>query len=129
MAAKKNKTAPKAGRRKTAARQAEAALARLERDLPANLKEFSRRVARGLAGLEREIERAQANPRREAARLLREASHTLGRLEAEGERRWRKLAGPARREALRLLHRLEDALAPPKRKKVRRRATRRVAAR
>jgi hypothetical protein len=118
-----------ARRKKTARKQAEAALARFEQDLPANLKDFSRRVRRGLAGLEREIEKAQANPRREAARLLREASHALGRLEAEGERRWRKLAAPARREALRLLHRLEGALAAPKRRKVTGKATRRVAAR
>jgi len=129
MAARRKKTARKAGRGKTAAQQAEAALARLEQDLPDNLKDFSRRVRRGLAELEREIERAQANPRREAARLLREASHALGRLEADGERRWRKLAGPARREALRLLHRLEGVLAAPKRRKARRKATRRVAAR
>lgn len=127
MAARKKKTARKVGRRKTSARQAGAALARLERDLPANLKDFSRRVRKGLAGLEKEIERAQANPRREAARLLREASHALGRLEAEGDRRWRKLAAPARREALRLLHRLEGALAAPKkkRKKAARKPTRR----
>jgi hypothetical protein len=125
MAARRKKAARKAGRRKTAGRQAKAALARLEQELPANLKDFSRRVRKGLAGLEKEIARAKANPRREAARLLRETSHALGGLEAEGERRWRKLAGPARREALRLLHRLESALAAPKRKKATRKATRR----
>ena len=65
-----------------------------------------------------EIGRAQANPRREATRLLREASHALGRFEAEGERRWRKLTAPARREAIRLLHRLERALAVPKRRRL-----------
>jgi hypothetical protein len=125
MAAKRKKAARKAGRRNTATRQAEAALARLEQELPTNLRDFSRRVQRGLAGLEREIEKAQANPRREAARLLREASHALGRFEAEGERRWRKLTAPARREALRLLHRLEGALAGPKRRKPARKVTRR----
>ena len=125
MAARRKKAARKGGGRKTAGLRAEAALARLEQELPANLKDFSRRVRKGLAGLEQEIARAQANPRREAARLLRETSHALGGLEAEGERRWRKLAGPARREALRLLRRLEGALAAPKRKKARRKATRR----
>ena len=124
MAAKR-KQARKAGGRNTAARRAEAALARLEQELPTNLKEFSRRVRKGLAGLEGEIQRAQANPRREAARLLREASHALGRFEAEGERRWRKLTAPARREALRLLHRIEGALAAPKRRKTARKGTRR----
>ena len=125
MAARRKKATRPAGRRKTAARQAEAALARLEQEIPANLKDFSRRVRAGLSGLEKEIARAQANPRREAARLLREASHALGGWEAEGERRWRKLAAPARREALRLLHRLEAALAAPNRKKATRKATRR----
>ena len=73
----------------------------------------------GLTELEHEIGRAQANPRREATRLLREASHALGRFEAEGERRWRKLTAPTRREAIRLLHRLERALATPKRRRSR----------
>jgi hypothetical protein len=90
---------------------------RLERDLPPNLRDFSRRVRAGLSELEREVGRAQASPRREAARLLREASHALGRFEAEGERRWRKLTAPARREAIRLLHRLEHALAMPRRRR------------
>jgi hypothetical protein len=120
MAARR-KTARKASRRSATARQAGAALARLEQELPPNLRAYSRRVRRGLNGLEKEIAKAQANPRREAARLLREASHALGRLEAEGERRWRKLAKPARAEALRLLRRLEGALAGPKRKATRRR--------
>jgi len=130
MAARRKKTARKAGRTKTAARQAGVALARLEKELPANLKDFSRRARRGLAALEKEIARAQANPRREAARLLREASHALGSLEAEGERRWRKLAGPARRRALRLLHRLEATFAVPRRPRATRKtARRRVATR
>ena len=90
MAARRKKTS----RRKSAARKAGAALARIEQELPPNLREFSRQVRRGLSDLEKEVARAQANPRREATRLLREASHTLGRLEAEGERRFRKLAGP-----------------------------------
>jgi hypothetical protein len=121
MAARR-KRARKASRRSATARQANATLARLEQELPPNLRAYSRRVRRGLSGLEKEIAKAQANPRREAARLLREASHALGRLEAEGERRWRKLAAPARREALRVLHRLEGALAAPKRRKTARRA-------
>jgi hypothetical protein len=126
MAARRKKAARKATRRKTAVRPAGAALARLEQDLPTNLRDFSRRVRRGLTGLEKQL----GSARREAARLLREASHALGRFEAEGERRWRKLAAPARREALRLLRRLERALEAPKPRKVTRKVTRRrVAAR
>jgi hypothetical protein len=115
----KKKATRKVARRKTSAGQAESGYMRLERDLPPNLRDFSRRVRAGLTELEREVGRAQANPRREATRLLREASHALGRFEAEGERRWRKLTAPARREAIRLLHRLERALNTPKRRRPR----------
>jgi hypothetical protein len=105
-------------------------LARFQQELPTTLRDFSRRVRKGLAELERQTGKAQASSRRDAARLLREASHALGRFEAEGERRWRKLAAPARREALRLLRRLERALEAPKPRKVTRKVTRRrVAAR
>jgi hypothetical protein len=115
----------KKARRPAAVRRAGTALARAQRELPADWAAFSRRARRGIAALERELARAQANPRREAARLLREASHALGRLEAEGERRWRRLAGPARQRALRLLRRLEGALAKPARARAPARATRR----
>ena len=115
----KKKATRKVVRRKRSAGQAKSAYMRLERELPPNLRDFSRRVRAGLLELEREVGRTQANPRREAARLLREASHALGRFEAEGERRWRKLTVPARREAIRLLQRLERALAVPKRRRPR----------
>jgi hypothetical protein len=121
MAARGKKAARKTARRKTAGRQTGAALARLEQELPTNLRDFSRRVRRGLRGLEKEI----GSARREAARLLRDASHALGRFEAEGDRRWRKLAAPPRREALRLLRRLERALEAPKPRKVTRKVKRR----
>jgi hypothetical protein len=106
-------------RRKAPTRRAKSVYERLERDLPPNLRDFSRRVRAGLSRLERDIEKAQARTRREAARLLREASHALGRFEAEGERRWRKLTAPARREAIRLLHRLERVISVPKRRRSR----------
>jgi hypothetical protein len=115
----KKKTTRRVARRKTSAGQAKSIYMGLERDLPRNLRDFSRRVRAGLSELEREVGRAQANPRREATRLLREASHALGRFEAEGERRWRKLTAPARREAVRLLHRLERVLSVPKRRRSR----------
>ena len=115
----KKKTTRKVARTKTKARQAKSAWARLDQDLPANLRDFSRRVRAGLSRLERDIVKAQARTRRQAARLLREASHTLGRFEAEGVRRWRKLANPARREAKRLLRRLEGAFGTPKRARAR----------
>jgi hypothetical protein len=115
----KKKATRKVARRKMSTAHAKSTYMRLERDLPPSLRDFSRRVRAGLTELEREIGRAQANPRREATRLLREASHALGRFEAEGERRWRKLTAPTRREAISLLHRLERALAPPKRRKPR----------
>jgi len=127
-----------AGRRKAPGRAARGALARrkaqavrtlgrLEDELPATLKQFSRRVRRGLESLERRIDSAEVRSRREIARLLREASHQLGRFEAEGDRHWRRLTARARRDALQILHRIERALegtarkaAPSKRKAIRR---------
>ena len=93
----RKKATRKVARTKTSTAQAKSAYMRLERDLPPNLRDFSRRVRASLSELEREVGRAQA----------------------KGERRWRKLTAPARREAIRLLHRLERTLAMPKRKKSR----------
>jgi len=104
-------TVRKAKRRKTARGPARSRLARVEQELPSDLREFARRVRAGLSTIERDLDQVQARTRRQGARLLREASHALGRFEAEGERRGRKLTRPARREALRLLRRLESALA------------------
>ena len=111
--------------------QAVRAFGRLEGELPPSLKQFSRRVRKGLESLERRIDRAEARARREIAGLLREASHLLGRFEAEGDRRWRRLTALAQRDALEILHRIENTLegtarksAPPKRKAIRRRRPR-----
>lgn len=107
----------KSTRKKTPARRLtrpSAALARLEQDLPPNLKEYSARVRRGLGRLEKQIDDAQRDARRRWTRLLREVSHTLGRLESEGEKRWRQQSLQARREAVKILRRLEKAIEPPK---------------
>lgn len=125
MAQRKTKTRKAVPRKTTGkkslaarnSRRTAEALARLEPDLPPTLRDFSKRVRRGLTELEREIERVQQRYRRQRARLLREVSHQLGRFEAEGERRWKKLNTQARRDALRLLKRLEKAIEPPQRKK------------
>jgi hypothetical protein len=95
------------------------ALRKLEPELPANLREYSRQVRRGLAKLERQIETAQRDATRRWTRVLRDVSHQLGRLEAEGEKQWKKQTYPARREAVKLLKRLEKAIEPPKRRPAR----------
>lgn len=94
-------------------------LERLEDGLPQTLKDYSRRLRRGLGRLERDLVQRELSARRKAARLLREASHQLGQLEARGEREFRRRATRARREADRLLHRVERAIdpSPPPRKK------------
>jgi len=109
MAAKK-KTAAKRSIGKGRAARAGATLARMERELPATLREFSDRVRKRLGQLERAVVRAEARYQREAVRALRTASHQLGRFEAEGERRWKRLTAEARREALLMLRRMEKAL-------------------
>ena len=106
------------------------AFARLERDLPASLRQYAKQVAGRLNSLERQIGRTRQTARRGATRLLREASRELGKLEAKGEAGWRKLTTSTRRQAVRLLHRLEDAVAPkarraPARKQTARKPTRR----
>jgi hypothetical protein len=99
-----------------------ATLARLEQNLPATLRDFSRRVRAQLSELETEILKAGSAARRSGTSLLREASHALGRYETYGEARWRRLAAPARREALKVLRRLERALeGSPKKKAGRKR--------
>ena len=95
------------------------ALKKLEPELPANLREYSRQVRRELVKLERQIETAQRDARRRWTRLLRDVSHQLGRLEAEGEKQWKKQTYPARREAVKLLKRLEKAIDPPRRRPAR----------
>jgi hypothetical protein len=116
MATRKSRTAKKSAvRRKSGARdRARTAFARFEAELPPNLRDFSKRVQRGLSRLEKQIENAQRDARRRWTRLLRDVSHQLGRVESEGERRWRAQSLQARREAVRLLRRLEKAIEPPK---------------
>ncbi len=133
MAARKTGGArKKTARRKAAARRrGTSTLDRLERELPATLRDFAGQIRAQLGALEKQVERTSLDTRRRAARLLREGSHQLGRLEANGEGGWRRLADPYRRELVRLLKRLEKAVAPVARarrtKTAARRTTRRVA--
>src|SRR5262249_11020845 len=119
MAARKRPTKKKAGRKSSErapgpGERARSALARLEAELPPNLRDFSRQVQRGLSRLEKQIESAQRDARRRWARLLRDVSHQLGGLEGRGEQRWRQQSLQARREAVRLLQRLQKAIEPPR---------------
>jgi len=110
----------KAPRKKKATRKkktsGKTALAQLEAELPPNLRDFSRRVRRGLVRLEGQIEREGRDVRRRAARMLKSASHELGRLEARGEREWKRQSLQARRATVRWLRGLERAIEPPKKK-------------
>src|SRR5262245_66363996 len=110
MAAKrptKKKARTKPSKRAQGPRErARTARARIEAELPANLRDFSRQVQRGLSRLEKQIESAQRDARRRWARLLRDVSHQLGGLEGQGERSWREQSHQARREAVKLLQRL-----------------------
>ena len=98
-------------------------LARIEDELPKDLRDFSRRVRRDLTEIEKQIEGARADLRRGRTRLLRDVSHQLGRFEAEQERRWKKLALQARRDVVKALRKLEKLIEPPKPKKKKRKAT------
>lgn len=126
MAARKKKTIRKkpAARKKAPARKKKAP----DIELPRNLREFQKRVRRGLTGLERKLETAQRDARRRGTKVLRDVSHEMGRLEARGEREWRKQTTRARRDLARMLHRLEKAVAPPARKRSRKRTARAAAA-
>jgi hypothetical protein len=101
-------------------------LERLEREIPASLREYSQQVQRLLARLESNIDKVTAAARREATKLLREASYRLGELETRGESAWGRLTDQYRRDAVQLLRRLEKAVAPPSRsrKKAATKATR-----
>ena len=109
MAVRKRAAKKKAAVRGRGARVA-AEVAKVERELPETLREFSARVRKRLGQLERAAVRAQERYQREAVRVLRVASHRLGRFEAEGERRWKKLTATARRDALQVLRKMEKAL-------------------
>jgi hypothetical protein len=108
----------KAGTRKKVARK-KTALAQIEAELPATLRDFTRRVRRGLGKLEKRIEKDRADRRRRTARMLRDVSHRLGHLEAQGEREWRRQSLRARRATAQLLHRLERAVEPPRKRRPR----------
>jgi hypothetical protein len=86
----------------------------IEAELPATLRDFSRRVRRGLVRLEKRIEHDSRDTRRQAARVMREASHRLGHFEAQGEREWRRQSLRARRATIALLRQLERAVEPPR---------------
>jgi hypothetical protein len=123
-----NSTRARAQRKRAARKTARAkksntsALARLQQELPPTLRDFSRRMSRGLSDLEKRIEREGRVARRQGARILRQASHRLGQLEAQGEREWRKQSLRTRHAAVRLLRQLERSIEP-KRIARRRKAT------
>lgn len=125
MATRKKTATPKSkpARRRTASRQApRSAIAKLEAELPPTLRDFSRRVRRGLTKLEKRIEKEGQQARRRYARMLRQASHRLGELEAQGEREWRKQSQRARSGTVKLLRQLENTIESPRKKKARRNA-------
>ena len=120
MTARKKAARKATARERTAGRRRQSkksAIARLEDELPANLREYAKRVHKQLNALERDIERAIPQARRRTARLIREASHKLGAMEGRGEKAWRERADHATRDAQKLLRRLEKAVAPPPRKR------------
>jgi len=104
-ARKKATRTKKAGRRPT---RASDALARIERELPGTLREYSKDVQKRLARLEKEIDKATTATQKQATRLLREASYWLGQLETRGDAAWQKLTGRYRRDAVDMLRRLEE---------------------
>jgi hypothetical protein len=117
MAAKKKTT-----RKKSSAR---AAVARLQTELPATMRGYTKEVRARLTRLEGQVEKARAQASRRGTKLLREASEYLGRLEARGEKEFRKRRG----DAVKLLKRLEKAVQPPSgRKTVRKKAAPKPAA-
>ena len=120
VAPRKRTTTKKArGDGPTIRRSVRSRFAKIEDDLPAELRDFSRRIRRDLTALERQIESARKDTRRGLTRVLRDVSHELGRLEAKGEREWRRLTNQARRDVVKVLRRLEKAIEPPKRKAAR----------
>ena len=105
---------PRRKKKATRAGNAKSRLERLEADLSPTLRDFSRRVRRGLANLEKRIEQDGREARKRGARMLREASHQLGQLEARGEREWRRQSLRTRRATALMLRRLERAIEPPR---------------
>jgi hypothetical protein len=115
---RKRTTAKKTGSDGAASRRSvRSRFDRIEDELPAELRDFTRRIRRDLTALERQIDSARNDTRRGLTRLLRDVSHELGRLEAKGEREWRRLSYQARRDVVKVLRRLERAIEPPKPKR------------
>ena len=105
------------------------ALERIEDELPANLRDYVKKVHRQLNALERDVERAVPQARRRTARLIREASHQLGALEERGQKAWSARADHMTKDAQKLLRKLGKAVAPPaKRGGKKKSATRKKAA-
>jgi hypothetical protein len=93
------------------------AVARLEKELPKTLREYSRNVRKELTRIERDVEKVTAVTRKRGIKLFREASYELGSLEQQGEKAWQRLTTPYRRKAVSLLQQLEKAVAPPARRR------------
>ena len=106
------KRAPAKKRRAATKAKQKSRLARIEAELPANLRDYAKQVHKQLNTLERDIERAIPQARRRTARLIREASHQLGAMEARGQKAWRERAEQMTKDAQSLLRRLEKAIAP-----------------
>ena len=113
--ARKSPTRKKSARKKSARSKVsvKGLSARIEKELPASYKDFSKRVKRDLTRLERQIEDARKDARRRWTRVLRDVSHHLGKLESEGEKCWREGTTQARKDALKMLRRLEQAIDLP----------------
>jgi hypothetical protein len=106
-----------AARRRTAPKKKQkSTLARLEDELPANLRDYAKQVHKQLNTLERDLERAIPQARRRTARLIREASHKLGAWEERGQKEWRARAESMTTDARKLLRKLEKSVAPPRKK-------------
>jgi len=99
--------------KKKAKRTTRGRVARLDRELPKTLREYSSSVRKELTRIERDVEKVTATTRKRGIKLFREASYELGRLEQQGEKAWARLTNPYRRRAVALLRQLEKAVAPP----------------
>ena len=124
MATRKKKARRKGAARRKAIGAARSAIARIEAELPRNLRDYVKQVETQLNRLEKRIEKAGASARKQATRLLREASKQIGSVEARGEAAWGRLTAPYRKDAVKLLDRLEAAIAPAPTKKRRRKRAR-----
>jgi hypothetical protein len=112
MATKRKKTARKKATKRKASKRPKGALARLEAELPKTLRDYVKRVERGISGIEKRLEKAGTGAQKRALRAVRDAGRQLGRLEERGEAAWARLTVGARKEALSLIEQLEAAIAP-----------------